>query len=87
VELERARTRESSLRITFGLKVRVKALRDVDAEINGVKLKAGAKVEATLEDKIIFHNDSEMDLSDLRRPISVEGLQIRIFGLQRSQPA
>jgi ABC transport system ATP-binding/permease protein len=67
VELERARTRESSLRITFGLKVRVKALRDVDAEINGVKLKTGAKVEATLEDKIIFHNDSEMDLSDLRR--------------------
>ena len=53
--------------VTFGLKVRVKALRDVDAEINGVKLKAGAKVEATLEDRIIFHNDSEMDLSDLRR--------------------
>ena len=67
VQLERSRTRESSLRITFGLKVRVKALRDVDAEINGVKLKTGAKVEATLEDKIIFHNDSEMDLSDLRR--------------------
>jgi ABC-type multidrug transport system ATPase subunit len=67
VQLERARTRDSSIRITFGLKVRVKALRDVDAEINGVKLKAGSKVEATLEDRIIFHNDSEMDLSDLRR--------------------
>jgi ABC-type multidrug transport system ATPase subunit len=67
VELERSRTRESSLRVTFGLKVRVKALRDVDAELNGVKLKAGAQVEATLEDKIIFHNDSEMDLIDLRR--------------------
>jgi ABC-type multidrug transport system ATPase subunit len=67
VELERSRTRESSLRITFGLKVRVKALRDVDAEINGVRLKTGTKVEASLEDKIIFHNDSEMDLSDLRR--------------------
>jgi len=67
VELERSRTRESSLRITFGLKVRVKALRDVDAELNGIKLKAGTQVEATLEDKIIFHNDSEMDLIDLRR--------------------
>src|SRR6266567_3494678 len=67
VELERSRTRESSLRVTFGLKVRVKALRDVDAELNGIKLKAGAKVEATLEDKIVFHNDSEMDLMDLRR--------------------
>ena len=67
VELERSRTRESSLRITFGLKVRVKALRDVDAQLNGIKLKAGTQVEATLEDRIIFHNDSEMDLIDLRR--------------------
>jgi len=67
VELERSRTRESSLRVTFGLKVRVKALRDVDAELNGVRLKAGTKVEATLEDKIIFHNDTELDFMDLRR--------------------
>jgi ABC-type multidrug transport system ATPase subunit len=67
VELERSRTRESSLRVTFGLKVRVKALRDVDAELNGVRLKAGTKVEATLEDRIVFHNDTELDLMDLRR--------------------
>ena len=67
VELERARTRESALEVTFGLKVRVKALRDVDAVLNGVKLKSGAQVEATLEDRILFHNDSEMDLIDLRR--------------------
>src|SRR6202048_3099632 len=67
VALERARTRESALEITFGLKVRVKALRDVDAVLNGVKLKSNVQVEATLEDKIVFHNDSEMDLMDLRR--------------------
>src|SRR5205809_5673562 len=67
VGLERSRTRESSLEITFGLKVRVKALRDVDAVLNGVKLKSGAQVEAALDDKILFRNDSEMDLSDLRR--------------------
>src|SRR5467141_103176 len=67
VQLERSRTRESALRVTFGLKVRVKALRDVDAELKGVKLKAGTQVEAALEDKIIFHNDSELDLNDLRR--------------------
>ncbi|MFN2542090.1 MAG: ATP-binding cassette domain-containing protein [Chthoniobacterales bacterium] len=67
VALERARTRESALEIAFGLKVRVKALRDVDAVLNGVKLKAGTAADATLEDKIIFHNDSEMDLIDLRR--------------------
>ena len=67
VQLERSRTRESALRVTFGLKLRVKALRDVNAELNGIRLKAGTQVEATLEDKIVFHNDSELDLSDLRR--------------------
>ena len=67
VELERARTRESSLEITFGLKVRVKALRDVDAVLNGTKLKAGTQAEASLDDRIIFHNDSELDFTDLRR--------------------
>jgi ABC-type multidrug transport system ATPase subunit len=67
VALERSRTRESALEVTFGLKVRVKALRDVDAVLNGTKLKPGTQVEATLEDRIIFHNESEMDLADLRR--------------------
>src|SRR5437868_3339354 len=67
VELERSRTRESALEVTFGLKVRVRALRDVDAELNGAKLRAGTRVEATLEDKILFHTDSELDLIDLRR--------------------
>jgi ABC-type multidrug transport system ATPase subunit len=67
VELERSRTRESSLEVTFGLKVRVKALRDVRASLNGTKLRAGTQVEASLNDRIIFHNDTELDLSDLRR--------------------
>src|SRR3954454_14998611 len=67
VQLERARSRESSLEVTFGLKVRIKALRDVDAKINGSRWKAGTQVEATLDDRIQFFNDSEMDLSDLRR--------------------
>src|SRR3982750_4175260 len=67
VQLERSRTRETALEVTFGLKVRVKALRDVNAVLNDTKLKAGTTVEATLEDRIIFHNDSEMDLIDLRR--------------------
>src|SRR5213594_2041754 len=66
VQLERSRTRESALRVTFGLKVRVKALRDIDAELKGVRLKAGTQVDATLEDRIVFHNDTELDLNDLR---------------------
>jgi ABC-type multidrug transport system ATPase subunit len=67
VELERSRSRESSLEVTFGLKVRVKALRDVRASLNNVKLRAGTEVEASLNDRVIFHNDTELDLSDLRR--------------------
>src|SRR5213079_3551528 len=62
VELERSRTRESSLEVTFGLKVRIKALRDVDAVLNGIKLKANTEVEASLDDRIVFHNDTELDL-------------------------
>ena len=54
VQLERSRSRESSLEVTFGLKVQVNALRDVDAVLNGVKLQAGTQVEATLDDKIVF---------------------------------
>lgn len=82
VQLERARSRESSLQITFGLKVRVKALRAVDAVIKGVTLKAGVEVEATLDDKIVFHNDSEMDLTDLRRRARAMGGR---FQLQASK--
>jgi ABC-type multidrug transport system ATPase subunit len=67
VELERARTRETALEVTFGLKVKVKALKDVDAELNGIRLRAGTLVDATLQDRIVFHNDSELDLLDLRR--------------------
>ena len=68
VELERSRTRDSALEVTFGLKVQVKALCATSgAMLNGVKLKAGTEVEATLEDRIVFHNDTELDLFDLRR--------------------
>ncbi|MDP9292078.1 MAG: ATP-binding cassette domain-containing protein, partial [Verrucomicrobiota bacterium] len=67
VELEKSRTRETCLQVKFGLKVQVRALKDVDAVLNGVKLTEGARVDGTLEDKIIFHDDSELSLNDLRR--------------------
>jgi hypothetical protein len=67
VELEKSRTRESSLEVKFGLRVQVKALKNVDAVLNGVPLRAGAYVEGTLEDKIVFRNESELPLIDLRR--------------------
>lgn len=67
VDLQKARTRESCLEVKFGLKVQVRALKNVDAVLNGIKLRSGAYVEGALEDRIIFHNDSELALIDLRR--------------------
>jgi ABC-type multidrug transport system ATPase subunit len=66
VSLGKDQTRESCLQVAFGLRVRVKALRDVDAVLRGVRLSAGREVTATLEDKIVFHDDSELDLDYLR---------------------
>jgi ABC-type multidrug transport system ATPase subunit len=66
VTLEKSRTRDCCLRVTFGLRVQVKALKTVDAVLNGVRLIQGREVAATLEDKIIFHNDSELELDYLR---------------------
>lgn len=67
VRLEKNQSRDSCLEVTFGLKVNVRALRDVDAVLNGVRLRQGVAVDATLEDKIIFHDDSELSIDDLRR--------------------
>jgi hypothetical protein len=47
-------SRDTALEVTFGLKVKVKALKDVDAELNGTRLRAGTLVEATLQDRISF---------------------------------
>ena len=67
VTLEKSRTKDALLEVTFGLGVKVTALADVDAVLRGVVLRAGTVVQATLDDKIIFHNDSELNLKDLRR--------------------
>ncbi len=67
VQLEKEKTRESCLEVRFGLKVQVRALKDVDALLNGAALRNGVTVDATLDDRIVFHNDSELPLSDLRR--------------------
>lgn len=67
VRLEKNRSRDSCLEVEFGLKVAVTALRDVDAVLRGTRLANGTRVAATLDDRIIFHNDSELELSDLRR--------------------
>jgi len=67
VQLEKARTRDSCLEVTFGLKVQVIALKNVAATLNGIELNAGTTAVGTLEDRIVFENSSELMLSDLRR--------------------
>jgi len=67
VRLEKSRSRDSCLEVTFGLRVQVLALADVDAVLHGIRLSKGTQVEATLDEKIIFHDDSELALGDLRR--------------------
>lgn len=66
VTLEKSRSRESCLQVAFGLRVRVLALKEVDAVLRGTRLSKGVEVTATLEDRIVFHNDSELDLDYLR---------------------
>jgi len=83
VELERSRTRESALRITFGVKRAVKALQDVNAELNGFRLeKARTQVGPRWKTGSIFHmNEEDLERSapgGARRvgwTVSTQGLQ------------
>lgn len=67
VELEKKRSRDSRLEVKFGLKVRLRALKNVDAVLNGTQLKAGATAEGTLDDIVRFKNGSQLSFEDLRR--------------------
>lgn len=78
VELSRVRTRNSVLEIRFGLKVQVRALADVDALLNGVALRTGTMLNATLEDRVVFHHDAELVLSDLRRRARALGVRFQL---------
>jgi ABC-type multidrug transport system ATPase subunit len=67
IQLEKNRARDSSLEVRFGLGVLVIALKDVAASLDGTRLRAGARVDSDLEGRILFDNDTELPLSDLRR--------------------
>ena len=73
VELEKKRSRDSRLEVKFGLKIRVKALRNVDAVLNGTLLNAGSSAEGTLDDIIRFKNGSQLPLDELRRKARAMG--------------
>ena len=69
VRLNKTRSRDSSLEVAFGLKVTVKALQDLQATINGIRLNKGTALQAQLDDRILFTNGGELNFNDLRRRV------------------
>ena len=67
VRLEKTRNRDSKLEVAFGLKVRVTALQNLNASLDGIPLSKGTSIEAQLDDRILFNNGGELNLDDLRR--------------------
>ena len=65
--IEKSRSKLSYLEIKFGLDIKVKVLRDMDASINTVRLHEGITMEVNLNDKIFFDDLTEIAVSDLRR--------------------
>jgi ABC-type multidrug transport system ATPase subunit/ABC-type multidrug transport system permease subunit len=67
LELQREKSRDSSIEVRFGLKVQVRAIKTSNVHLNGVHLTANTVLEAGLDDRLVFDTDSELPLSDLRR--------------------
>lgn len=79
-EIAPQRSRGTNLRVSFGLGVTVEALRDTEATLNHIILRAGTRVEASVEDAIIAHGEVEISLLDLRRRAREFGGQFRLEG-------
>lgn len=79
-EISHQRARGTNLRVSFGLGVSVEALRNTDATINGIALKEGTLVDASIEDSIIAQGDIEISLRDLRVRAQEFGGQFRLEG-------
>ncbi len=78
VEITRSRERDSILRVIFGLNVKVEALREVQAELNGQELRKEQTFTANLEDAIVFHGGSTLELLDLRRRARAMGGRFKL---------
>lgn len=73
VRLDKTRSRDSSLEVSFGLKVHVVALQSLAASLRGISLKRGISVQAQLDDRILFDNGGELNLNDLKRHVRAFG--------------
>lgn len=65
--IEKVRTKQSYLKVSFGLKIRVEVLNPSDAVIGARALKKGDRFEVTSREKIDFPDHSEISFDDLRR--------------------
>lgn len=65
--IEKTRTKQSYLRVSFGLKIQVEVLNPSDASIGGRTLAKGDQFEVTSREKIDFPDHSEISFDDLRR--------------------
>jgi ABC-type multidrug transport system ATPase subunit/ABC-type multidrug transport system permease subunit len=79
-EISPQRTRWTNLRLSFGLGVTVEALRHTNATLNGIPLREGTRIEASIEDKIIALGEIEIALRDLRARAHEFGGQFRLEG-------
>jgi ABC transport system ATP-binding/permease protein len=79
-EISPQRVRGTNLRVSFGLGVKVEALRNTNATLNGERLVAGTIVEASLEDSLIAQGEVEISLRELRRRAQEFGGQFRLPG-------
>ena len=71
--VEKEQSRQTYLEVWFGLAVSITAFRDTPATINGLRLKEGVTVEASLRDRIEFDDRTEIALLDLWRRAKVLG--------------
>ena len=65
--VEKARSKQSYLKVEFGLGITIEALRNTPGTINNLRLNSGVKIDASLRDKITLDNRLEILMSDLHR--------------------
>ncbi|MEM1443503.1 MAG: ATP-binding cassette domain-containing protein, partial [Verrucomicrobiota bacterium] len=65
--IEKTRTKQSYLRVSFGLNIQVDVLNTVDAVIGDRPLRRGNSFAVSSRDKVAFLDHSEISFDDLRR--------------------
>ncbi len=65
--IEKVRTKQSYLRVSFGLEIKVEVLNNTEAVIGERTIRRGDKFSVTSRDKLDFPDHSQISFDDLRR--------------------